>query len=66
MEIEVTADPAFLLTPETFTQSMLEKEGVNPEIVKYLNRLSDLLFVMARVGNARASIPDVPWVQEAV
>ncbi len=29
--------------------------------LRYLNRLSDLLFVMARVENRRASRPDVPW-----
>ncbi len=27
----------------------------------YLNRLSDLLFVMARVENCRAGVPDVEW-----
>jgi cob(I)alamin adenosyltransferase len=26
-----------------------------------LNRLSDLLFVMARVANAEQGVPDVPW-----
>ena len=31
------------------------------EIVIYLNRLSDLLFVMARQANLLANIPDVPW-----
>jgi cob(I)alamin adenosyltransferase len=36
-------------------------ESVNPEIVIHLNRLSDLLFVMARVANARAGVPDVQW-----
>jgi len=30
-------------------------------IVIYLNRLSDLLFVMARQANLQANIPDVPW-----
>ncbi len=29
--------------------------------LRYLNRLSDLLFVMARVENRRAGVPDVPW-----
>jgi cob(I)alamin adenosyltransferase len=29
--------------------------------LRYLNRLSDLLFVLARVENARANIEDVPW-----
>lgn len=30
-------------------------------LVVYLNRLSDLLFVLARKENARANVPDVPW-----
>ncbi len=34
---------------------------INPETLKYLNRLSDLLFVMARYLNARAGAPDVQW-----
>jgi len=29
--------------------------------VAYLNRLSDLLFVLARAANAAARVPDVPW-----
>ncbi len=35
---------------------------VPPEVVVYLNRLSDLLFTMARVANHRASVKDTPWV----
>jgi cob(I)alamin adenosyltransferase len=31
------------------------------EVVVYLNRLSDLLFVLARRANAAAGIADVPW-----
>jgi cob(I)alamin adenosyltransferase len=34
---------------------------VNPESIRYLNRLSDLLFVMARSLNAAAGCPDVLW-----
>jgi cob(I)alamin adenosyltransferase len=36
-------------------------EKINPTIVHYLNRLSDLLFVLARATNAQAGKPDVPW-----
>jgi len=37
------------------------KEPLNPEVLRYLNRLSDLLFVLARVANARSMIADVAW-----
>jgi len=36
-------------------------EGLEPGLVIYLNRLSDLLFVMARHANRRAGVADVPW-----
>jgi cob(I)alamin adenosyltransferase len=32
-------------------------------LVRYLNRLSDLLFVLARLANHRAGVADVPWVR---
>jgi cob(I)alamin adenosyltransferase len=35
---------------------------VEPEVVIYLNRLSDLLFTLARSANRRAGTQDVPWV----
>ncbi len=34
---------------------------VNPEIVRFLNRLSDLLFVLARVVNHRSQMPEPIW-----
>ncbi len=34
---------------------------INPEIVIYLNRLSDLFFAWARMANHLAGIEDVPW-----
>jgi cob(I)alamin adenosyltransferase len=36
-------------------------EKVSGDLVIYLNRLSDLLFVLARATNAAAGQPDVPW-----
>lgn len=39
----------------------LSGESVEPDAVRYLNRLSDLLFVIARHENARHGIPDVAW-----
>ncbi|HEX6066106.1 MAG TPA: cob(I)yrinic acid a,c-diamide adenosyltransferase [Longimicrobiales bacterium] len=36
-------------------------ESVNPGILVYLNRLSDLLFVLARAENARAGVAEPKW-----
>ena len=41
--------------------SLSHDQKINPAIVHYLNRLSDLLFVMARATNAQAGKPDVTW-----
>jgi cob(I)alamin adenosyltransferase len=37
---------------------------INPESVRYVNRLSDLFFAMARRVNADADVPDVPWIPD--
>jgi cob(I)alamin adenosyltransferase len=34
---------------------------VDPVLLRYVNRLSDLLFVLARVANHRAGVPEVEW-----
>ena len=36
-------------------------EHVPEAVVVYLNRLSDALFVLARLANARAGVADIPW-----
>jgi cob(I)alamin adenosyltransferase len=36
------------------------------ELVMYLNRLSDLLFALARRANVSAGVPDVPWAPRAL
>jgi cob(I)alamin adenosyltransferase len=41
--------------------SLGSEVDVPPVVVKYLNRLSDLLFVLARVANRRAGAPEVIW-----
>ncbi|HET9528901.1 MAG TPA: cob(I)yrinic acid a,c-diamide adenosyltransferase [Blastocatellia bacterium] len=33
-------------------------EDINPETIIYLNRLSDLLFILARAANRRAGLPE--------
>jgi cob(I)alamin adenosyltransferase len=35
--------------------------AVDPVIIVYLNRLSDLLFVMARAVNLRSGVPETEW-----
>lgn len=40
-------------------------EPVTPISLQYLNRLSDLLFVMARTLNRQAGMPDVLWKSES-
>ncbi|WP_163870155.1 cob(I)yrinic acid a,c-diamide adenosyltransferase [Myxococcus eversor] len=43
----------------------LLRDGTIPkDVVVFLNRLSDLLFVMARVANHRAKVEDVKWIPE--
>jgi cob(I)alamin adenosyltransferase len=39
----------------------LGPDAVDPLVVIYLNRLSDLLFVMARAANHRARVPETEW-----
>ena len=41
--------------------SLAEAETVNPEVPTYLNRLSDLLFVLARTVNHRSGEPEPLW-----
>jgi cob(I)alamin adenosyltransferase len=37
------------------------QEVVRGEVFRYLNRLSDLLFVLARYANHVAGVADIPW-----
>lgn len=39
--------------------------SVSEEVLIYLNRLSDLLFVLSRVANSRAEVQEVQWVKPA-
>ena len=39
----------------------LEAESLEPEVLTYVNRLSDLLFVMARTANHRAGVAELEW-----
>ena len=44
--------------------ALAEQESINPETVRYINRLSDLLFVMSRYANDKGA-GDVLWVPGA-
>ena len=46
---------------ERNTVELSSIEKINPAIITYLNRLSDLLFTLARVMNKRRNINDVAW-----
>ena len=37
------------------------EEPVNPDLIKYLNRLSDMLFALARYVNHADNKPETPW-----
>jgi cob(I)alamin adenosyltransferase len=39
----------------------LGSEAIEPELLVYINRLSDLLFVMARAANRRSGAPELEW-----
>lgn len=41
--------------------ALAETAHVDARVVKYLNRLADLLFVMARWANHRAGVPEITW-----
>jgi cob(I)alamin adenosyltransferase len=43
-----------------------QKERVAPFTFQYINRLSDLLFIVARALNRAAGVPDVCWSHEPV
>ena len=46
---------------ETYVVALSQKTEVNKIAAIYLNRLSDLLFVLARALNSRKNINDIVW-----
>jgi cob(I)alamin adenosyltransferase len=67
------ASAAFLHLARTITRraesmvvGLAEREHINPNCQKYLNRLSDLLFVLARVVNKRKGIADIVWKPDGI
>lgn len=45
--------------------ALAAREPVSPDAVRYLNRLSDALFVMARYDNKIAGVPEPTWDSRA-
>ncbi len=41
--------------------ALAEQETLRGELFRYLNRLSDLLFTLARHANHAAGVEDIPW-----
>jgi cob(I)alamin adenosyltransferase len=39
----------------------LGPDAVEPQVLIYINRLSDLLFVMGRAANRRSGVPEAEW-----
>ena len=46
---------------ETLVVKLSDKDEINSNCIKYLNRLSDLMFVMGRLINKRKGIEDILW-----
>ena len=42
--------------------NLAKEQNVNPEILKYLNRLSDMFFVLARIVNFRNQTKEDEWM----
>jgi len=46
---------------ETLVVQLSDKDEINSNCIKYLNRLSDLMFVIGRLINKRNNIEDIIW-----
>mgnify|MGYP000041133663 FL=1 len=46
---------------ETLVVKLSDKDEINSNCIKYLNRLSDLMFVLGRLINKRKGIEDILW-----
>ncbi|MBI1389894.1 MAG: cob(I)yrinic acid a,c-diamide adenosyltransferase [bacterium] len=45
--------------------TLSQSEPVNTLVIQYLNRLSDLLFIMARFQNLQSGSPETVWVSHS-
>ena len=49
---------------ERLTVELNDQETINNDVLKYLNRLSDYLFVLARKLTKDLSAKEIPWIPE--
>ncbi len=49
---------------ERKTVELAHRESISPSAIVYLNRLSDLLFVLARFENKQQNAEETPWVPD--
>ncbi|MEM9789080.1 MAG: cob(I)yrinic acid a,c-diamide adenosyltransferase [Planctomycetota bacterium] len=47
---------------ERVTYTLAQEASIGGNVLQYLNRLSDLLFAMARHANHDNGVEDVPWI----
>ena len=46
---------------ERLTIELNTQEAINPLVIKYLNRLSDYLFMLSRKMTSELGVEEVPW-----
>ena len=51
---------------ERLIVGLAKKEKVNPSLIKYVNRLSDFLFVMSRYVSKKAGVKEYLWEYEKI
>lgn len=51
---------------ERITTQLSDESNVNPQILMYLNRLSDYLFVLARKLTIDMKAEEIPWIPEKI
>ena len=58
---QIHQDRTIVRRAETLVVKLSDKDEINSNCIKYLNRLSDLMFVMGRLINKRNGIEDIIW-----
>lgn len=47
---------------ERLCVALNDEEAINPDVLKYLNRLSDYLFVLARMLSKNLQVDEIKWI----